>query len=245
MYTCVCILVEAQGSYHGSFLIALQPYSFEAKSLNPRAHRRSLASHLALNILPPSIFQDWHYRQSTKATWHLCSLWGSESQSACFPRKCFILSHLPNPARCVLTQSLNTGCHIAARSSEWPPCESNVWPQHQHHAYRVDHGFFQPWSTGNSIQLSTPTDNCPKIWLVFLLLRWFQTSLYFPIFIFPLASLFIPAFKPFYINTAYEHLYNTSNHLKTLIVSKSPQSKRWSNRLFACFISLMWAFFWA
>lgn len=54
MYTCVCINVEAQGSYQGSSLIALQPYSFEAKSLNPRAHRPSLASQLALKILPPS-----------------------------------------------------------------------------------------------------------------------------------------------------------------------------------------------
>lgn len=35
-------------------MTALQPYSFEAKSLNPRAHRPSLASQLALKILPPS-----------------------------------------------------------------------------------------------------------------------------------------------------------------------------------------------
>lgn len=182
MYTCVSIHVEAQGSYQGSSLIALQPYSFEAKSLNPRAHRRSLASLLALKILPPS--------SKTGITGSLLSPPGIYVASGdlnpsplTFPESASYWAISQPCYMCLNTvfeHGMSYGCQDFWMTSLWKQCLTTTpTPSLQSESWFLLTLIHQKFhSTFNSYW------QLPKNLTCFLLLRWFQASLYFPIFIF-------------------------------------------------------------
>lgn len=195
MYTCVCINVEAQGSYQGSSLIALQPYSFEAKSLKPRAHRPSLASQLALKILPPS--------SKTGVTGSLLSPLGIYVASGdldpsplAFPESASYWAIFPTlldvSFDTVFEHGMSYCCQDFWMTSLWKQCLTTTPTPCLQSGSWFSSDPDPPEFPFNFQLLLTIAQ---KFDLFFLLLRWFQTSLYFPIFIFPFGHTFHSYFQ--------------------------------------------------